>query len=94
MLEDTHSSYTAPGTASADLSFSVDIYDGKVLIESIDHLRLPVAEYPFAIGDEFVSADERTAQELIGCLARFREVGNPTATRRLAAECITYIPRK
>src|SRR5688572_23675705 len=39
MLEDSHTSYTAPGTALATLGFSVDIYDGKVLIESIDRSR-------------------------------------------------------
>lgn len=90
MLEDTHSSYTAPGAASANLGFSVDIYDGKVLIESIDRSRLPVAEYPFAIGDELVLVDGRTAEEWIEHLARFRKVGNPTATRRLAADRITF----
>lgn len=90
MLEDTHSSYTAPGSASANLGFSVDIYDGKVVIESIDRSRLPVAEYPFAIGDELVSVDGRTAEEWIEYLSRFRRVGNPTASRRLAADRITF----
>jgi hypothetical protein len=89
-LEDSHSSYTAPGFASANLGFSVDIYDGKVLIESIDRSRLPVAEYPFVIGDELVMLDGRTTEEWIQHLARFRKVGNPTATRRLAADRITF----
>ena len=90
MLEDSHTSYTAPGTASANLGFSVDIYDGKVLIESIDRSRLPVSQYPFGIGDELVSMDGRTAEEWIEYLAKFRKVGNPTATRRLAADRITF----
>ena len=90
MLEDTHSSYTAPGNASASLGFSVDIYDGKVLIESIDRSRLPVAEYPFMMGDELVSVDGRTAEEWIEHLARFRKFGNPATTRRMAADRITF----
>ncbi|HYO80288.1 MAG TPA: S41 family peptidase [Bryobacteraceae bacterium] len=90
MLEDTHSSYTAPGSASASLGFSVDIYDGKVLIESVDRSRLPVADYPFAMGDELVSVDGRTAEEWIEHLARFRRFGNPRTTRRMAADRITF----
>jgi hypothetical protein len=89
-LEDTHSSYSAPGSASANLGFSVDIYDRRVLIESIDRSRLPVAEYPFAVGDELVLLDGRTAEEWIGYFSKFRRVGNLRATRRLAADRITF----
>jgi hypothetical protein len=89
-LEDSHSQYTAPGSATATLGFSVDIYDGKVLIEAIDRSRLPVAEYPFVVGDELISLDGRTAEEWIEHLAKYRKVGNPTATRRLAADRITF----
>jgi hypothetical protein len=93
MLEDTH---RAPGAASANLGFVGDLYDGRVLIESIDRWRLPPTAYPFVVGDELVSVDGRTADEWLTYLSRFRKAGNPVATRRLAADRITFrspVPR-
>src|SRR5438046_1396358 len=49
-LHDTHASIFFPSPFSASLGFSVDIYDGKVLIDSINRTLLPQAQYPFGIG--------------------------------------------
>jgi hypothetical protein len=54
-LEDTHSSFAMPSSFVADLGFTVDIYDGRVLIENINRTRLPQAQYPFRAGDTLVS---------------------------------------
>src|SRR5262249_5848946 len=54
-LQDTHSSFRVPSSFAASLGFSVDIYDGKVLVEQIDRMRLPAPDFPFTIGDELIS---------------------------------------
>jgi hypothetical protein len=58
-LDDTHSSFSMPSTFLATLGFTVDIFDDRVLIESINRARLPVQQYPFQIGDELISVDGR-----------------------------------
>lgn len=89
-LEDTHSSYTAPGSFAASLGIAVDVYDNVVLIDAIDRVRYPAVDYPFQIGDEIVSVDGRTAEEWITLFSRYRRMGNPRATRRNAADWITF----
>jgi hypothetical protein len=89
-LADTHSWYRAPGGFSASLGFSVDIYDGVVLIDQINRMRLPESEFPFQVGDELVSVDGRTSEEWIAEFSKRRRMGNPVATRRAAADRITF----
>ena len=88
-LQDTHAFMSFPSPFGAVLGFTVDIYDGKVLIDSINRTLLPSAQYPFGIGDELVSLDGDSAQTLI---ASFRKVatsgGNPRSRDRVAAGLI------
>src|SRR5262245_7756033 len=56
-LNDAHDLIAFPTTFSASLGMTVDIYDGKVLIDSINRFRLPVAQFPFVVGDELVALD-------------------------------------
>src|SRR5689334_2435419 len=49
-LQDTHVFFGLPSSFSASLGFTVDIYDGKVLIDNITRSRVPAAQYPFEIG--------------------------------------------
>src|SRR6266508_826259 len=56
-LHDTHASIVFPSPFSASLGFTVDIYDGKVLIDSINRTLRPQAQYPFGVGDELVALD-------------------------------------
>jgi len=49
-LNDTHSSFAMPSSFLADLGFTVDIYDGKVLIDSINRTRLPAFQYHWPSG--------------------------------------------
>jgi len=89
-FQDTHSSYSMPSQATAWLGFAVDIYDGKVLIEQITRALLPEAGFPLQVGDEVVSVDGQTPEQLITYFSRFLKMGNPRATRRDAADSITF----
>src|SRR4051794_6435325 len=88
-LQDTHTYVYMNSTLRADLGITVDLYDGKVLIDGINRARLPGAAYPFAVGDELVSLDGKTAEEWIASLARYRAYGSPATTRRYATGAIT-----
>ena len=85
-LNDTHASIFFPSPFGARLGFSVDIYDGKVLIDSITRSLLPQAQYPFVIGDELVALDGESAQSLIASLNRLATSrGNPRSRDRVSA---------
>jgi len=92
-LDDTHSSFSVPSTFFADLGFSVDIYDNRVVIESINRIRLPVQQFPFQIGDELLSVDGSPVDALITEFSRFFKRANPVATRRTAADFLTRRPQ-
>ena len=92
-LQDTHTQFQVPSGFSADTGIAVDIYDGKVLIESINRSALPQAQYPFQIGDEIVSVDGKTSGDWITYLTQFRRWGSPLTTRRDAADRITFRPQ-
>jgi hypothetical protein len=63
-LDDAHDGVSFPLNFSGSLGFTVDIYEGRVLVDSINRTRLPVATYPFQIGDE-LSVDGVSAADLI-----------------------------
>ena len=88
-LNDIHTAFQMNSTFAASLGITVDIYDGKVLIDSISRRSLPEDEYPFEIGDELVSLDGKTAEEWITFISGFRQRANPSNTRRVAAGQIT-----
>jgi hypothetical protein len=88
-LQDTHSAFSMGSNFTATLGMTVDIYDGKVLIDGINRVTLPAATYPFALGDELVSLDGKTAEEWIALISKYRQWGNPVSTRRMAADQIT-----
>src|SRR5207249_8582166 len=62
-LDDAHDYYGLPSTFQATLNFFVDIYDGKLLVDSINRGRLPAAEFGFVTGYELVSIDGQDAQK-------------------------------
>lgn len=88
-LNDAHSVYFNPSDFLADLHFTTDIYGGKVLIDSIDRTQLSATKYPFQVGDEIVTVDNRTPADYIQDFSRFRSLANPLSTSRHAAG---YIP--
>ena len=87
-LQDTHVNFTVPSSFSASLGFTVDIYDSKVLVDGITRSRLPVARYPFEIGDEVVSVDGQDVENLIAQFSKYLMQSNPRSTRRQAASRI------
>src|SRR5262245_58650035 len=64
-LNDAHDVIAFPTTFFASLGFTVDIYDGKVLIDSINRTVLPLPQFAFVVGDELVSVDGTPVQQLI-----------------------------
>lgn len=97
-LQDSHSTFAMQSNFRANIAISTDIYDGKVLIESIGRATLPESQYPFQVGDEILSIDGRSVDELIAGFSRFVTMANPRGTRRVAASLLfsraqTDIPR-
>src|SRR6185295_938504 len=92
-LNDTHDSFSLPSDFIARLGFTVDIYDGVLLIDSLNRTTLPASTYPFAIGDELVSVDGVAVGQLLQDFSKYAPQGNPVSTRRLAAARITIRPQ-
>lgn len=88
-LNDTHASIIFDSPFRATLGFSVDIYDGKVLIDSISRTLLPQAQYPFVIGDELVALDGEPVESLIASFRKLTSGGNPRSRDRVAAARIS-----
>ena len=84
-LNDAHDYIAFPTTFSAALPMSLDIYDGKVLIDGINRVLLPQAQFPFAIGDEVVSMDGRPVQDVIQSFRKYAISANQRSTDRIAA---------
>jgi len=92
-LDDAHSGYQITSNFSATLNFGVDIYDGKLLVDSITRGRLPVNEFPFVIGYELVSIDGVDANRIIESRLGPAPRANPRSTQRYAAQFITFRPQ-
>ena len=67
------------------LGFTVDIYDGKVLIDSISRTLLPLPQFAFVVGDELVSVDGTPVQTPIESFRKYSIAANPRSTDRIAA---------
>jgi len=89
-LNDAHDVFLLPSTYQAYLGFDVDIYDGKTVIEYIDRRQLPTRDFPFQIGDELVSLDGVSTQDLIQKFNKYAIAANPLSTSRFAASYITF----
>ena len=87
-LNDAHDLIAFPTTYGASLGFTVDIYDGKVLIDSINRLLLPVAQFPFNIGDELMTVDGTPVHALIASFRKYAIAANQRSTDRVAASRI------
>ena len=84
-LNDAHDNIAFPTTYFISLPMSLDIYDGKVLIDGINRALLPLAQFPFGIGDEIVSFDGQPVQQAIQALRKYAVAANPRSTDRIAA---------
>lgn len=90
-LHDNHDEFSIPSDYVADLHFSTDLYDGKPLIDYLDRSYLPARKYPFQIGDELVSVDGVSTQDLITKYLPYavNGHGNPLLEQRIAVELAT-----
>jgi hypothetical protein len=92
-LNDTHDHYTLTSDFSAALGFTTDVYDGVLLIDTINRTLLPAASYPFAIGDQLVSIDGRDVLPLLDEYSKYAAYANTIAAHRVAATRITTRPQ-
>jgi hypothetical protein len=88
-LRDTHSSFSMLSNFSATLGFTVDIFGGRLLIDSINRTTLPASRYEFQIGDELIALDGKPAAEWLEYTLRFSAGANPRSAARRAAHRIT-----
>ena len=84
-LNDAHSFVAFPSNFFASLGFTVDIFDGKVLIDSVNRTQLPIAQFPFDIGDEVVAFDGQPVFSVIASLRKYIVSANQRSTDRGAA---------
>ena len=85
-LNDAHDVYTLPTNFKATLNFSVDIYDGKLLVDSINRTRLPATEFPFVpVTNWFRSTSG--CQSLLQTFLRYEMAGMLEAPRDLRPGC-------
>src|SRR5262245_9398578 len=87
-LNDAHDYIAFPTIFSVSLGFSVDIYDGTVLIDAINRTTLPASQYPFVAGDELVSVDGKPVGQLIKSFRKYAIAANQRSTDRVAASRI------
>lgn len=94
-LNDTHDHFTLPSDFVASLGFTTDLYDGVLLIDSLNRTQLPAATYPFVVGDQLISVDGVDVQKLLQDYAKYGSAGfaNPISNKRSAATRITTRPQ-
>jgi C-terminal processing protease CtpA/Prc len=85
-FQDLHTGFYVPSDFSATIGLAADLYDGRVLIDTIRRDRLPAAEYPFEAGDEIVSVDGEAPLEFAGRVVRWQSFAHPRATVRWALD--------
>ncbi len=89
-----HVFFEVPSDFAADSGLRVDTYDGgRPLIYSINRTYLPLANYPFQVGDEVVSIDGKAAADLMQGYAKYGVRSNPRTEQAYAASYLTYRPQ-
>jgi hypothetical protein len=89
-LNDYYTYLDLPSDFEAYLGFTGDLYDNKLIVESIDRTQLPSSRYNIALGDEVISIDGRSVESLLNEYGKFVIDSNPKSTRRAAADFLTY----
>jgi hypothetical protein len=89
-LKDGHAIFLLPSSFVATVGFTADLFEGKVLIDSVDRSRLTKEQFPPEIGDEIVQVDGKPVEEVVRSLERFVGEGNPATARRAAVDMLTY----
>ena len=92
-LNDAHDTYLTPSNFTARLNFTADLYDGRLLVDTVDRVRLSANQYPIAAGYELVSIDGVPAMRILERMTAYNVAANPRSTRRAAAELVTIRPQ-
>jgi hypothetical protein len=89
-LQDSHDEFILNADFEAFVPFTVDIYDGKVIVDFIDRSTLPSKTFPFQVGDLLVSVDGTTMTDWITKLQPYTVNGsaNQVSRNRLAASMV------
>lgn len=88
-LKDAHVSSSIPSTYRAQLGFLCDVVEGKVLIETINTLRLPEVLFPFKKGDQLIAIGGVPVETIMAELVKVDHTGNEMSTKRIAAARLT-----
>ncbi len=88
-LNDAHDAISFPSDFYASLGFSVNIYDGKPLIDSVSRSVLPSSKYPFVVGDELISIDGKPVADYLKEFSKYQTSANPRSTVRSTAQLLT-----
>jgi len=88
--QDGHTTFELPTTFAAALGFTVDLYDGKLLIDNFDRKTLSATDFPVQPGDELVSIDGKPAADILAGYLRFVNDGNSRSAKRTAALLVTF----
>ena len=92
-LNDGHDILTLRSTWQGFLGFVVDFYDKKPLIDGISRTLLPRAAYPFEVGDELISIDGVSTEEMTRRYWNYSIAANSVATKRQSALWYTLRPQ-
>lgn len=87
-LKDGHVSAMVPSTLRANLGFTVDLIEGKVLIETVDRLKLPEPLFPFKKGDQLISLGNKPVDQIIADMVAVSDTGHAPSSNRIAASRI------
>jgi len=88
-LQDAHVSAQVPSTYRASLGFLCDYVEGKVLIETIDTLRMPEALFPFKKGDQLVALGGVPVEKIMAELSLVNNTGHKESQLRIDAARLT-----
>lgn len=90
--QDGHTHFELQSDFNATLGLTADIYDGKILIDSIDRTRLPADAFPMTVGDELIALDGKNLAVWISDITRLFGDGNPrTANRQAVALALSRL---
>jgi len=89
-VKDTHNWFILPSNYRADLGFTCDYVEDRVLIANIDREELPEDVFPYERGDELVAMDGIPVHEIIDELSQYESEGNWLAEMRFLAGTLTH----
>lgn len=88
-LKDAHVSPVIPSTYRASLGFVCDLIEGKVLVETVNRLRLPEMLFPFNKGDQLLAIGGVPVNQAMAELMKVGDTGFDLSAKRIAAARLT-----